>query len=501
MMVKINLGRENKTFLGIFNTRPLLIALIFMIFSISSAVFLTSISGVIFCSLALAALFLYKFNVLSYRTFCIVLICICLSLTSFAVLKYHSSVTVTVDSPVYLSGRVINSKPADNGFILTMDNIDISGAERKGKVLVYADKDLNIGDRVLCYGKLKTFVPEDLYSVRHVCYGEYYAFYPSSVEYKFPDEQPLREGLLDRIRYYFTQNSSEDVSAFSMSLLFGESDRLEELDAYRQVNLAHLFAVSGLHVGTLTAVLYFIFTKVFKRKKYALSTFAVTTVILGFYAYLCGFSPSVIRAFLSVILATILSFLRLRPDNLNVWALSAVISLIIRPLWLFDVSFILSYLAVLGIFLLYPLFKRVFKKGPKRLLDALALNLSVSLSVVPVSTYFFGSFSLVSLPLSLVFIPLISVTYVYLLICLPFLAFSVSKIMLLPAAGIVKASNAFVTAIASLQLSVNVNFAFIALPFWFIALFLISDYCLLPKIKRIFASICSVVASFVWISL
>lgn len=478
---------------GIFNVRPLFFALSFVVSGILVCIFAEDLAPVCYCIFALFALYLYKFRLLSSKTFIVVLILLCCSLSAFSVTNRFAE--IRKEGRGELTGMVLSSVPAENGYTLTLGSVEFRGKPCEGKVVTFSEKPFELGSVISAKGKLTPFSFDDFYGIRRICYKEYHSFSASSITYLYPDDLPFKENLLHTVRTYLTERTGEEGADFAMSILFGESEYLSSLSSYREVNLAHLFAVSGLHVGTLSSVIYFIFVKLLKRRRTAISTLAVLSAVLTFYAYLCSFSPSVIRAFLAVLIGALLAITRVPHDALSVWALSATIGLIVKPLWLFDVSFLLSYAAVLGIILTYSVFTRVFSRFTKNALtSSIALDLSVSVSVIPVSAYCFGKISLLSLPLSLLYIPLVSLLYVYVLLCLPFLAYSFSAYLLYPFKLAVAISDHYVYLFDALDLYVDVSFHFVALLCWFAALFLVSDICLLPKLRKFGAALCAVLS-------
>ena len=81
-----------------------------------------------------------------------------------------------------------------------------------------------------------------------------------------------------------------------MALLLGEKQQLEQ-DFYRlsqRMGIAHIFAVSGLHVGFVGTLLLFVFRLLGWERNW-LSFFCLTAV-LGFYCILTGLPPSAIRS-------------------------------------------------------------------------------------------------------------------------------------------------------------------------------------------------------------
>jgi competence protein ComEC len=84
-----------------------------------------------------------------------------------------------------------------------------------------------------------------------------------------------------------------------LSIILGNSNLLEEeeLVLYRNLGLAHILAVSGLHIGIISGFLIFIFSRLGIKRKF---NYIITLSIIWLYATLIGYSPSTLRACLMI---------------------------------------------------------------------------------------------------------------------------------------------------------------------------------------------------------
>ena len=211
-------------------------------------------------------------------------------------------------------------------------------------------------------------------------------------------------------------NLDGETAAVCYAMLTGNTDAVSEgtLSAFRNGGIAHVFAVSGLHIGVIYGALTFVFKKA-GVNRYA-ST-AVRIVILFIYSGVCLFSPSSVRALIMCSVSATAGCFHRKHDSLNSLATAAVILLFINPLYLYGVGFALSFGTVLGILLLSKNLNRLLGFLPKRLSKAVSVGVSAQVSTLPVQLTSFGYISAAGLVLNLVFIPLISVLYVLLFIC------------------------------------------------------------------------------------
>jgi len=153
----------------------------------------------------------------------------------------------------------------------------------------------------------------------------------------------LRQGIAARLDSLF-----KDESGLAKALLLGERDSLNEKMAadFRDAGIAHVLAVSGLHVSLLMAGV-FLFLRVFRLSPRVV--FSLIAALLIFYCRLLDFSPSVVRASILTLLYLLGRVLRKRVDPLTSLSCAFLLILLFRPLDLFSAGFQLSFLAVLGI--------------------------------------------------------------------------------------------------------------------------------------------------------
>ena len=122
-------------------------------------------------------------------------------------------------------------------------------------------------------------------------------------------------------------------------------------DEFRNSGSLHVLAVSGLHVGLITALCFLSFSLIqLPRKTVCFLTIACAIL----YACLVGFRPSVLRASFMAILFLIAQIIDRDADLINLLAFAALILLLINPAQLWDVGFQLSFAAVACIVYLLP---------------------------------------------------------------------------------------------------------------------------------------------------
>ncbi len=135
------------------------------------------------------------------------------------------------------------------------------------------------------------------------------------------------------------------------ALLFGDSSELDQniKEKFKQVNLYHILAVSGLHIGYLVLILKTIFNKT-KMKINNKLKLAIQIILLIVFMLLIDMSSSVTRAVLLVVINMGLKEFNIKYGFLNSVLLSIFLLLVLNPYTIFNNSFYLSYIAAISIY-------------------------------------------------------------------------------------------------------------------------------------------------------
>lgn len=142
----------------------------------------------------------------------------------------------------------------------------------------------------------------------------------------------------------------KELQTLNAIFLGNKEDLDAELkDAFKNAGAMHILAVSGLHVGIIYMILNTLLNGIHYFRKQKKLAVIILLVFLWLYAGVSGFSPSVQRAALMFSLFAIGQGLNRKPSIYNTIAVSAFLLLVINPSFIYDLSFQLSYSAVIGI--------------------------------------------------------------------------------------------------------------------------------------------------------
>jgi competence protein ComEC len=162
---------------------------------------------------------------------------------------------------------------------------------------------------------------------------------------------------------------------------------------YSATGAIHALAVSGMHVAILFFVIN-IFFGLFINKDKPLFLYIIL-ISLWSYAVFTGLSASVCRSTLMFSMIQIGLFIKRDNNPINTLLFSAIILLLIVPNWIYDVGFQLSYLAVLGILILYPKLRNLFEikwKPLRWIWEISAVSIAAQILTVPLTIYYFHQF-------------------------------------------------------------------------------------------------------------
>lgn len=219
----------------------------------------------------------------------------------------------------------------------------------------------------------------------------------------------LREQILSSL---VKQNFSPEEFMIIEALLLGRKEDLtkEITEKYKNAGAMHILAISGLHIGILLMILNIILKPIEKIRQGKKAKLFLLLLFLWFFALLSGLSPSVVR---SVLMFSILSvgIVTGRSSNLDHYLfVSLFLSLLIEPLFIFDIGFQLSYIALISIIGVGPVIKNLWTPKHKLLRyfwELFVVSLAAQLGILPLSLYYFHHFSAVFILSSLIIIPLL----------------------------------------------------------------------------------------------
>ncbi len=226
--------------------------------------------------------------------------------------------------------------------------------------------------------------------------------------------EKLRLEILSRVQQVFSADSV--IVGLVSAILFGYKKGLpdEIRHEFRTAGIAHLMAVSGLHVGFL----YMLVSLLLRGLGSGWLEFFFSHVAVWMFVAVTGFAPSGMRAALMLLLWDFARKINSNTPSINGLALSCVLLLIMNPADLFNPGFQFSFLAVLGIVLFYNLLRHLLIIRPALLWETACLTISAQSFLTGLILTVYGELTPLSVFVNIVAVPLAALFFYVALIAI-----------------------------------------------------------------------------------
>ena len=303
---------------------------------------------------------------------------------------------------------------------LTIETQNVNDLRLKGKVLVVTWRypEYKYGDKLKVAGKLKT-PSKDINGFNYKNYLQKDGIYSIM---NFPKTELIDYGFgnpVMKILFSFKNKFKETARNFISppqegileALVFGNEEYSKEWkDKLNLTGTRHITAVSGMNITIIASLLLSLALAfgLWRQQAFYLSIFFLTLYIL-----MTGASASSVRAGIMGGILLLAQYFGRMSQAWRAVVFASTFMLAANPLLLrLDVGFQLSFLAILGIIYLQPIFTDFFKKIPNSKFFPLRATLSTTLSAqvftLPILIYNFGYISLVSPITNILIVPILA---------------------------------------------------------------------------------------------
>ncbi|MFA9463000.1 MAG: DNA internalization-related competence protein ComEC/Rec2 [Velocimicrobium sp.] len=339
-----------------------------------------------------------------------------------------------------LVGKVDNIVRKKERMTITLSNASFQKEGEKSnyfleKILVYADNSsVHLGNQILVKGILtKIQTPKNPGE-----FNSYYYYNSKHIHYL------MRNGKIDildrkkdwlmtylnfgkeRIEAVYNKWLPKSQAEVLCAMFLGDKSDLSDdtKRLYQKNGMSHLLAISGLHVSLIGLGIYHLIQKLLKRKKVA-AIFSVISIFL--YGSMTGFSISTNRAVIMMVIYFVSILIGRTYDMISAAALAASIILAFHPLEIRNAGFLLSFGAVIGICLVYPMLATIFMEllemqvkkisGQNQVLSkgwihnvisAILVSSSIQLITLPILLNNFYEYPVFGILINLIVLPLMS---------------------------------------------------------------------------------------------
>lgn len=207
--------------------------------------------------------------------------------------------------------------------------------------------------------------------------------------------QNLRLNFINKIEEVFDKYLSDRNNSLMKSIVLGDYSYIEEdeIKGFRDLGIAHVIAVSGLHIGLISVVIIFTLSFVGINKKISI---LIALLAIWIYGFIIGMPASVLRANISISLLLISHILAKPYDSINTLSFALLVLLLINPFWCFNLGFQLSFIATFFILYLTPKVK--------------VATIAAQVGILPVLAYYFNRLPIIAVLANLILVPLFTLS-------------------------------------------------------------------------------------------
>ncbi|MEI5905773.1 DNA internalization-related competence protein ComEC/Rec2 [Bacillus spongiae] len=220
----------------------------------------------------------------------------------------------------------------------------------------------------------------------------------------------------DRAKSFILSHFGQ-ASPVALALIMGDRSELSEdiYKAFQRIGVIHLLAISGLHVGIITGICYYVFLR------FGMTHRDIKVVLLFFlplFALFTGAAPPVVRATVMLMLILISSLIKLNINSLAAVCLSLVLNILYDPRLILSPGFQLSYCVCFALILS----SRKLFQGKPYFTVMWRVSVVSTISSLPIILFHFYEVSIIGLITNLVYVPFFS----FIILPLCYLTFFIS---------------------------------------------------------------------------
>jgi competence protein ComEC len=208
-------------------------------------------------------------------------------------------------------------------------------------------------------------------------------------------------------------------------------------DHFNKTGTSHILSISGLHLGMVAAMAFFLISILLKSFEYLMLRFntmkvaaAASFILVLIYAYIAGMGITVMRSTFMALAFLFSLLIGKQKDLYNTLSLAALIILIILPAALFDISFQLSFSSVLSLIYIVPKFSHLsfdwFPDMPIKLKNIIhqvyliiLVSFAATIGTLPLIIFHFNRVSVVTILANLIVVPILGIAA--LIFCMAFI--------------------------------------------------------------------------------
>lgn len=321
---------------------------------------------------------------------------------------------IPCEIPIQVTGIISHREESSEKQIYYLRNCQIPDGKSIPNILIY-DTSLEaytVGSYVAFYGKIYPLNP----ATNPGQFDQKLYYQSQGIGYTFQVQESrcltkpkfsfgeavacFRLHLKKQLSKYLNERERGILSA----VFLGDKSILREEDQklYQKNGISHILAISGLHISMIGMTIYRNLRK--RGGSYLISGICSSSFIV-FYGMLTGFGVSAKRAIIMFLVLVLGEILGRVYDMASAMALAGILLLLSNPLLAFQASFLLSFGAVCGISMVYPILQKVFS-WKQKWFQTILCSISINLVTYPILVHFYYEYPIYSMALNLIVVPL-----------------------------------------------------------------------------------------------
>jgi competence protein ComEC len=279
--------------------------------------------------------------------------------------------------------------------LIFSDSIPKSGQYQYGDILIFKSKITAIPDE----NNPKAFDPSDYYhyyNIHYQCFINKGKFIHQRSDKDFLTKRWFEQLNRDIKKSLLSIIPDKTNANLAISIILGDKQDLDRdiMTSFSNTGIRHILTVSGMHVGIVALILNFVFSFIRSNSlKLRILKIVLTLTGIWFYSFLTGNEPAILRASFMISLIMISITLKKNSNSLNILFGSALLLLIYYPLQMYQLSFILSYMAMLSILIFYTPVYKLINAGKYKIIHYLwqlaSLSIAAQILMYPLSIFYF----------------------------------------------------------------------------------------------------------------
>jgi competence protein ComEC len=213
--------------------------------------------------------------------------------------------------------------------------------------------------------------------------------------------QLQQASLLQRLQQFCIHNLDQHINddntrALLKAMLLGDETEIDPnmRQTYSDTGIIHIVSISGAHVALLFAAISFALGWI-KQQRFAIIKYLFGLILVWVYVFLAGAATPALRAAILFSIISIATITKQQRNPLNELMSAAMLMLLFEPMWLFQIGFQLSFLAVLSLMIFYKPIVQCWSINNRLgiwVWKSIATSIAAEILIAPLVAYYFHGF-------------------------------------------------------------------------------------------------------------